>query len=179
MTNLTMPLPIDPSLPSPEQSISRIAAECRRLGILFGTAESCTGGLIGALVTDISGVSEVFAGSVVSYANDVKTRVLGVTVETLAQHGAVSAETARSMAEGACRCLGCGAAVSVTGIAGPGGGTPEKPVGTVYSAVCVAGRATVVRRFDWGADRSRADIRHTTACAALAFLSDELMETQP
>ena len=162
-----------------EESIAGIAASCRGLGILFGTAESCTGGLIGARVTDVAGISEVFAGGVVSYANEVKTRVLGVPEETLARVGAVSAETACAMAEGACRRLGCGAAVSVTGIAGPGGGSPAKPVGTVYSAVCVAGRGTAVRRFDFGADSTRRAIREATVRAALAFLSDELARIQP
>lgn len=154
--------------------VRRIAELCRSRHLLFGTAESCTGGLIGACITDVPGISDVYAGGVVSYSNGVKTRLLGVPVDTLARHGAVSAETARAMAEGACRALPCGAAVAVTGIAGPGGGTPEKPVGTVYAAVHIAGRDTAVRRFDWGAESSRGSVRTRTALAALEFLAEQL-----
>ena len=161
-----------------EESILRIAAECRRRGILFGTAESCTGGMIAARVTDVAGISEVFAGGVVSYANEVKTRLLGVPAETLARHGAVSAETARAMAEGACRSLGCGAAVSVTGIAGPGGGSPEKPVGTVFEAVGIEGWGVTVRRFEWSG-MSREEVRAHAVRAALSFLAEELSRSRP
>ena len=165
-----------PDLP-PEEAIRRIAAECRRRGIFFGTAESCTGGLIGARVTEVAGISEVYAGGVVSYSNEVKERLLGVPAETLARHGAVSAETARAMAEGACRSLGCGAAVSVTGIAGPGGGTPEKPVGTVYEAVCIEGWGAMARRFEWPG-MTREEVRDRAVRAALSFLADELARSR-
>ena len=105
---------------------------CRRRGWTLGSAESCTGGLVAGRLTAVPGSSDVFRGSIVAYANEVKERELGVPAETLAEHGAVSAETARAMAAGLRRRLGVDVAVSVTGVAGPGGGTPEKPVGLVF-----------------------------------------------
>jgi nicotinamide-nucleotide amidase len=105
---------------------------CRERGLTLATAESCTGGLIAARLTAIPGASDVFRGSVVAYDDDVKTRELGVPEETLAVHGAVSAETAAAMAAGVRGRLETDVGVSDTGVAGPGGGTPEKPVGLVY-----------------------------------------------
>lgn len=112
-------------------------------GLSFGTAESCTGGLIGKIFTDLPGVSAVYNGSVVSYANSVKQNILGVPAEVLDSCGAVSAETAALMAENAAEVLGCACAISTTGIAGPDGGTPEKPVGLVYIGCHCKGRTTV------------------------------------
>ena len=108
---------------------------CRELGLTLATAESCTGGLVAALLTEIPGSSDVFLGSVVAYANEVKAEALGVPATVLERHGAVSAETAAAMAAGARERLGADAAIATTGVAGPGGGTPEKPVGLVYTAV--------------------------------------------
>ena len=105
---------------------------CRARGWTLGTAESFTGGLVGGRLTSVPGSSEVFLGGVVAYANEVKEAELGVPAETLAAHGAVSAETAAAMAAGVRARLGVDVGVSVTGIAGPDGGTPEKPVGLVY-----------------------------------------------
>jgi nicotinamide-nucleotide amidase len=105
---------------------------CRARGLTLAAAESCTGGLVAARLTSIPGSSEVFLGSVVAYADDVKKGELNVPSETLAAHGAVSAETAEAMASGVRRRLQSDIGVSVTGVAGPGGGTPEKPVGLVY-----------------------------------------------
>lgn len=109
-----------------------VLARCRELGLRLATAESCTGGLVGARLTDAAGASECYAGGVVAYSDELKARLLGVPVETLERYGAVSAETARAMAEGARTALGADVAVAVTGVAGPGGGTLEKPVGLVY-----------------------------------------------
>ncbi|MCB9550083.1 MAG: CinA family nicotinamide mononucleotide deamidase-related protein [Myxococcales bacterium] len=106
-------------------------AACQRAGLSLGTAESCTGGLVGAALTDVPGASAVFFGSVVSYANSVKMDVLGVPEAVLRAHGAVSEPCAAAMALGAQRALGVDVAVSITGVAGPGGGSPERPVGTV------------------------------------------------
>jgi nicotinamide-nucleotide amidase len=116
-----------------DRTIAEIVLElCRERGLTLATAESCTGGLIAARLTAIPGASDVFRGSVVAYDDDVKTRELGVPEETLAVHGAVSAETAAAMAAGVRGRLETDVAVSDTGVAGPGGGTPEKPVGLVY-----------------------------------------------
>ena len=109
-----------------------VLARCRELGLRLATAESCTGGLVGARLTDAAGASEAYAGGVIAYSDELKARLLGVPVETLERYGAVSAETARAMAGGARTALGADVAVAVTGVAGPGGGTPEKPVGLVY-----------------------------------------------
>jgi nicotinamide-nucleotide amidase len=105
---------------------------CRARGLTLATAESCTGGLVAARLTSVPGSSDVVLGGVVAYANDVKTGELGVSAELLERHGAVSSEAAEAMAAGARARLGAGVAVAVTGVAGPGGGTEEKPVGLVY-----------------------------------------------
>jgi nicotinamide-nucleotide amidase len=105
---------------------------CRTRGLTLATAESCTGGLVGARLTSVPGSSDVFVGGVVAYANRVKEAELGVGAGTLAEHGSVSAETAAEMASGVRARLGADVGIAVTGIAGPGGGTAEKPVGLVY-----------------------------------------------
>jgi nicotinamide-nucleotide amidase len=105
---------------------------CRARGWTLATAESCTGGMVATRLTSVPGSSDVFVGAVVAYADDVKERELGVSSATLAAHGAVSAETAAEMAAGVRARLGADVGIAVTGIAGPGGGTPEKPVGLVY-----------------------------------------------
>ncbi|MCL4465079.1 MAG: CinA family protein [Chloroflexi bacterium] len=104
-------------------------------GLTLAVAESCTGGLLGDTVTNVPGSSRVFLGGVLAYADQVKQNVLGVPREALAQHGAVSAQVALAMARGARRALGADLAVATTGVAGPSGGTPAKPVGLVYVAV--------------------------------------------
>jgi len=105
---------------------------CRARGLTLATAESCTGGLVAAGLTAIPGSSEVITGGIVAYANEVKTAELGVPAGLIEQYGAVSAEVAEAMAQGARERLGVDVAVSVTGVAGPGGGTEDKPVGLVY-----------------------------------------------
>ena len=136
----------------------------RERGLTLGTAESCTGGLVAARLTDIPGSSDVFRGAVVAYADDVKIARLGVGEAVLAAHGAVSAEAAAAMARGALGALGVDVAVSITGIAGPDGGTEEKPVGLVYLHA-VGPDGELARRLDFPGDRET--IRTRAAVAAL------------
>ncbi len=135
--------------------VERVAGIGRRLvekGWRLAVAESCTGGLVSHSVTNLSGSSAFFLGGVVAYANEVKERLLGVPREMLAAYGAVSAEVALAMAQGVRQLLGAEVGLATTGIAGPTGGTPSKPVGTVYIAVSTpVGEA--VRHFCWSADR--------------------------
>jgi nicotinamide-nucleotide amidase len=119
-----------------ERDVAAIVLErSRALGLRLATAESCTGGLVGARLTAVPGASDVYAGGAVVYSDEAKERILGVPREILARHGAVSAEAAEAMARGAQSAFGADIAVAVTGVAGPGGGTPEKPVGLVFVAV--------------------------------------------
>jgi nicotinamide-nucleotide amidase len=136
----------------------------RAQGLTLGTAESCTGGLVAARLTDVPGSSDVFRGAIVAYANEVKAAQLGVSEEVLRDHGAVSEETAAAMARGARERLGIDVAVAVTGVAGPDGGTEEKPVGLVY--LHAAGPSgELARRLDFPGDRET--IRGRSAVAAL------------
>jgi len=136
----------------------------RAKALTLACAESCTGGLIGALVTGVPGSSDYFLGGVIAYANAAKLALLGVGAAALAEHGAVSAETAVEMAAGARARLGADLAVSVTGIAGPGGGSAEKPVGLVYIGLAGPGGATATRHVFAG---DRAAVRLAAAVAAL------------
>ena len=118
-----------------EKLVQAIAAVLRAQGRTLATAESCTGGLVGAALTDLPGSSVWYLGGVVAYSNSLKTHLLRVPQETIAVHGAVSAETAQAMAEGIRAQTGADFGIAVTGIAGPDGGTPDKPVGLVYMAL--------------------------------------------
>ncbi|MCX8066570.1 MAG: nicotinamide-nucleotide amidohydrolase family protein [Anaerolineae bacterium] len=139
----------------------------RERGLTLATAESCTGGLLGHRVTEIPGSSDYYLGSVVAYANAVKVDLLGVPPEVLEAHGAVSRETALWMARGARRLLGADLALSVTGIAGPGGGTLQKPVGLTFIALA-APDGEWVEEYHWRGDRSAN--KDASAAAALALL---------
>jgi nicotinamide-nucleotide amidase len=147
---------------------------CRERGLTLGTAESCTGGLVSTRLTSVPGSSDVFVGGVVAYSNDVKQTELGVPDEILSAHGAVSAQTAAAMAQGARTRLRADVGVSVTGIAGPGGGTPEKPVGLVY--LCAAGPSGEIAR-DFVVTGDRETVRARAAVAALHLV--RLVVTQP
>lgn len=147
-------------------SAEKLLALLRSHHITLATAESCTGGMIGETVTSLSGASEVYLGGVISYSNEIKEKVLGVSCLTLENFGAVSVETAAEMAEGARHLTGAGIAVSVTGIAGPTGGTEDKPVGTVCFGIASA-NGIVTYREQFGADRSRDEIRRAAVDFAL------------
>lgn len=136
-------------------------------GIRLAMAESCTGGLISELITERPGCSAYFLGCAVTYSNEAKERILGVSHDTLLAHGAVCEETAREMAAGALRVFGSDVAVSVTGIAGPGGATEEKPVGLVYIAA-TDGERSVISANRFHGDRRR--VRESAAAAAVRDL---------
>jgi nicotinamide-nucleotide amidase len=138
-------------------------------GETLAVAESCTGGLISKRLTDVSGASAVFLGGAVTYANEAKVKMLGVSEETLAKHGAVSEETAREMASGVRNALGSDFGISVTGIAGPTGGTEEKPVGTVFVGIDSKYGAKV-RRLSLSSMRDREYIRTVSATNALSMV---------
>jgi nicotinamide-nucleotide amidase len=140
---------------------------CRAHGLTITTAESCTGGLIAALITEIPGSSEIFMRGVVTYANAAKIDMLGVPAALIATHGAVSEEVARAMAEGARRATQADIALAATGIAGPGGGSTEKPVGLVHLA-CATRTGTTHARHHFTGDRSA--VRLQAAAAALAMV---------
>lgn len=141
-----------------------VGALLRARGATLATAESCTGGLVGALLTDVAGSSDYFVGGVVAYANHAKTILLDVDPALLATDGAVSARVAAAMAEGARWRLGADVAVSLTGIAGPGGGSAGRPVGLVFIGVAgAAGTRTTRHVFTGG----RAAVRAAAACAAI------------
>lgn len=136
-------------------------------------AESCTGGLVAARLTEVPGSSDYFLGSAVTYSNSAKSGLVGVSTETLERFGAVSEETAREMATGARLRFGATIGFSATGIAGPGGGTPEKPVGTVHLALDASGESRLHRRFVFPGDR--AQVRRWTTTAALVMIRHYLM----
>ncbi len=151
----------DPLLAEAESLLSA----CRSKGIMLATAESCTGGLIVAVLTAIAGSSDVVDRGFVTYSNEAKHDMVGVPMPLIAAHGAVSEEVARAMAEGALARSGASIAVSVTGVAGPGGGSEEKPVGLVCFGLAEKGRNAMSERHVLPGDRT--GIR--TAAVALAF----------
>ncbi|MBN1935946.1 MAG: CinA family protein [Anaerolineae bacterium] len=144
---------------------------CAR-GQTVATAESCTGGLIGSLLTDVSGSSDYYLGGVIAYANEVKQNVLGVDADTLTTLGAVSEQTALAMARGARRLIGADYGLSTTGIAGPTGGTPDKPVGLVYIAL-VGSDVARCERHIW--DRDRIGNKLLSAQRAIQMLVEHLI----
>jgi len=145
----------------------------KRKGVTLSTAESCTGGLVASRLTDVGGASEAYIGSVVSYSNEVKMKVLGVKEATLKTYGAVSAETAAEMAEGVRRVTGADIGISTTGIAGPGGGSEEKPVGLAYIGISTSEGTKTIRNFALG---NREKIKWNTATKALDTLRREMLE---
>lgn len=145
-----------------------VLAACRERRLLLATAESCTGGLISAALTAVAGSSDVVERGFVTYSNRAKSDLLGVPEGMLAQFGAVSEPVARAMAEGAIAHAPVDLAIAVTGIAGPSGGSPDKPVGLVHIAGARRGGATLHQRHIFSGDRDA--VRHATAVAALEML---------
>ena len=140
-----------------------------KYNLTVSTAESCTGGMIASNITDVSGASSYFGMGVVTYSNEAKMKLIGVSCDTLESYGAVSKETAREMAEGIRKLSGSDISISVTGIAGPAGGTKDKPVGLVY--IAISGEyGTAVTKNIFG--KSRAEVRKSTAEKAISLACD-------
>lgn len=155
-----------------------VVREFNDRGMTVTTAESCTGGLIGGAITSASGSSNVYKKGFITYSNEAKSDLLGVDHETIIQHGAVSAECASQMAIGARLAADADAAVAVTGIAGPGGGTEVKPVGLVYIAVATShDEGAFVEQFEFG-DIGRDKVRRVTIKEALEMLLGYGIETE-
>lgn len=144
---------------------------CRTKGLTIATAESCTGGLVAGLLTEIAGASDVVDRGFVTYSNMAKSEMLGVENGIIDRHGAVSAAVAVAMADGALQNAGTDLAVAITGIAGPDGGTPQKPVGLVYIAVARKGQTTNAQRFHFAAG-SRREVRLASVREALSMLRE-------
>jgi nicotinamide-nucleotide amidase len=147
----------------------KLLADARLKGLKIATAESCTGGLVAGLLTEIPGSSDVFERGFVTYSDRAKQDLLGVPGAMIRQHGAVSEPVARAMAEGAIRNSGAQLAIAITGIAGPGGGSDEKPVGLVHVTAARAGEATLHRECRFG-DIGRSDVRLKSVETALEML---------
>ena len=149
----------------------RLGNQLKARGLTLSTAESCTGGGIAAILTDIPGASEWFSGGFVTYSNEWKMKQLDVSAETLERYGAVSSQTVGEMLDGLLENGGADLGIAVSGIAGPGGGTPEKPVGTVYIGVA---------RKDWKwvqcfkFEGGRSDVRRATAQTAIKMMLEEI-----
>jgi PncC family amidohydrolase len=150
---------------------ARVGARCSELGLRIATVESCTGGLVGHLLTEVPGSSVYYLGGFVTYSDALKLEQVGVPHDVLAAHGAVSAQVAMAMATGGRARTGADLAVSVTGIAGPDGATPSKPLGLTYVAVADA-VGVAVRRHVWSGDRS--ENKRLSASAALDLLLDRV-----
>ncbi len=144
---------------------------CRSKRLILAAAESCTGGLLAATLTEIPGSSDVFERGFITYSNEAKRAMLGVTPMTLAKHGAVSRETAEAMATGVLAHAPVDLAVSITGIAGPGGAVPGKPVGLVYLAAASRGGRLIQHERKYG-DIGRAQVRRACVIEALAMLGE-------
>ena len=152
--------------------IEKIISSLIEKNISVATAESCTGGKIASAVTDVPGASGIFGYGVVTYSNEAKVKILGVSQSTLDAHGAVSEETAYEMAKGLRKLSGADVAVSVTGIAGPGGGSAEKPVGLVYMGLAVNGEIFVKKNLFKG---DRDEIRRQTVETALCWIAEKVL----
>ncbi len=166
-----------PNQSSSDRATSELAvqlvSQLRLQDFTLATAESCTGGLVSAAVTDIAGASEVFDRGFITYSNRAKTELLGVSAPLIDRFGAVSSEVARAMADGALQNSAADIAVSITGIAGPSGGSADKPIGLVFIAVAKRGGPCVACRHVFE-DTGRAGIRNAAVTASLAALSEAI-----
>ncbi|MEE9218250.1 MAG: CinA family nicotinamide mononucleotide deamidase-related protein [Acidobacteriota bacterium] len=161
-----------------QESLEQVVGNClRQRGETLSVAESCTGGGLGARLSGVPGSSDYFRGGVIAYADSAKRALLRVPQEVLRRHGAVSAPTARALAEGARRCLRCDWGLAITGVAGPGGGTRLKPVGTVFLALARAGRHAVARRLRLSGGRET--VRRLAVAAALLWLYSRIRGRRP
>ena len=151
-----------------EQEIGELL---RRKRLTLGTVESATGGLVAHMITNVVGSSEYFQGSIVSYSNDIKMKLVGVDPETLGRYGAVSEQVAGQMAAGGAKVLGVDICIADTGIAGPGGATPGKPIGLFYFGLYYSGKVHTQRRIFQG---DRQENKETAAWSALIWLRDYL-----
>jgi nicotinamide-nucleotide amidase len=159
-----------------DDDLARVLLDlCRSKQLRIAVAESCTGGLLGARITAIPGSSDAFVGGVIAYSNDVKVRELGVAERAIQEHGAVSEEVVRQMATGAQKRFGVKVALAITGVAGPDGGTPEKPVGLVWICAAIGDRVEPRRIQSWG---DRQEIRYRAAQAAMELARRMLGERQ-
>lgn len=152
----------------------RIGILLKEKGWKLCVAESCTGGLFSSMITSVPGASEYFDRGFVTYSNESKVEILGVSREAIETYGAVSDVVAKEMAEGALRRSTAHVSIGITGIAGPTGGSPEKPVGTVYIACSISGKDCVVRRYNFKG--SREDIRNASVKAGLELLCLRIQE---
>ncbi len=159
------------------QSAAELLSNLQARSMMLATAESCTGGLISALLTEIPGSSAVVERAFVTYSNEAKMECIGVPDALLESHGAVSEQVARAMAEGAVEHSNAQIAVAVTGIAGPGGETPNKPVGLVHIAVAMTDRPTIHQECRYG-DIGRSEVRLATVCSAMDLLRSQLQESE-
>ena len=151
----------------------RLVQTLAEMGLTISTAESCTGGMVASSIIDVAGASDVYNEGFITYSNEAKMNRLGVKKETLDRYGAVSEETAREMANGIARESGSRIAISTTGLAGPGGGSTEKPVGLVYIGIYLDGE-TIIRKFNFSGERNK--IRKDATVASLNMLLDILTE---
>ena len=157
----------------PCEIAARLIEKCAKKNITVGTAESCTGGLVAKLLTDVPGSSAVFLGACVTYTNEVKMNLLGVDPAIIAEHTEVSHACAKAMAEGARKRLGTTYALSTTGYAGPGGGTEKDPVGTVYIGISTP-EGSFSERFSAPSDLDRMGVRQAAAIRALEILEERI-----
>jgi PncC family amidohydrolase len=165
----------------PDQPLeTQVGVLLRQLGWRLAVAESCTGGLVGHLLTNVPGSSDYFVGGVISYANEAKARLLNVSEETLQKYGAVSRETVLEMARGVRTLFSVEIGMSVSGIAGPGGGTPQKPVGLTWIGLSTA-QAEKAWQFNWAGDRleNKASSAQALLAQLVQFLKAQWTSSQP